>query len=128
MIGGNDVVFGAVGDSASLEACARIIRKCWPDVRFEDAVTGAKYSRTADVPFGSIKELLAYPNQEAEACWDSDSPDSPENSMLSIIVRERDVTVVLDNPCTPEMRSILEGIRGALWTYVEATYTDTRAA
>jgi hypothetical protein len=42
MIGGNDIVFGAVGGPASLEACARIIRRRWPNVRFEDAVTGSE--------------------------------------------------------------------------------------
>jgi hypothetical protein len=122
MIGGNDIVFGAVGDSASLEACARIIRKRWPHARFEDAVTGDKYERLNDIPFGSVKQLLAYPSKEAETFWDTDRPDSPENSMLYIIVREEDVTVVLDNPQTADMQFILEGIHGALWSYVESNY------
>jgi hypothetical protein len=122
MIGGNDIVFGAVGDSASLEACARIIRKRWPHARFEDAVTGNKYAHLTDVPFGSVKELLAYPNEEAEACWDADRPDSPENSMLYIIARDEDITVVLDNPRTADMQFILDGIHGVLWAYVESTY------
>lgn len=82
MIGGTDVVFGAVGSSASLEACARIVRRSWPQVRFEDAVTGDKYERLADVPFGSV------------------------------IARKNDITVVLDNPDTADMRLIIEGIRG----------------
>ena len=43
MIGGNDIVFPAVGDSATLEACAQIVERFWPKVRFEDAVTGEKY-------------------------------------------------------------------------------------
>lgn len=122
MIGGTDQVFKAIGDSASLEACARIIRKRWPLVRFEDAVTGDKYARLNDIPFGAVKELLAYPNQEAEDSWDADSPDSPENSMLNIIVRETDITVVLDNPHTADMQFILEGIHGALWAYIESSY------
>jgi hypothetical protein len=122
MIGGNDIIFGAVGDSASLEACARIVRKRWPDARFEDAVTGNKYACLTDVPFGTIKELLVYPSKEAEACWDADRSDSPENSMLYIIARDEEITVVLDNPDTAEMQFILDGIRGVLWTYVETTY------
>jgi hypothetical protein len=122
MIGGNDIVFGAVGDSASLEACARIIRRVWPHVRFEDAVTGDKYKHITEIPFGSVRELLAYLSKEAEASWDADSPDSPENSMLYIIVRENDITVVLDDPDAAEISLILEGIRGALWAYVESTF------
>ncbi len=67
MIGGNDIVFPAVGDSAALEACARIVGRCWPDVRFEDAITGDKYRRFGDIPFGKVRELLAYLSAEAEA-------------------------------------------------------------
>jgi hypothetical protein len=122
MIGANDIVFSAVDDSASLEACARIIRKFWPSLRFEDAVTGEKFARMTLIPFGNVTELLAYPNEEAEASWDADRPDSPENSMLCIINRDNDITVVMDNPNTPEILLILEGIRGALWTYVESTF------
>jgi hypothetical protein len=110
MIGGRDIVFQAVGDSAALQACARIVGRHWPHARFEDAITGNKYQRLDDIPFGSVRELLAYSNAEAEAAWDADSPDSPENSMISLIFRPEDITVVLDNPNTVEMRSILDAI------------------
>ena len=122
MIGGNDIVFKAVDSAASLEACGRIIGKRWPLARFEDAVTGDKYSRLADVPFGLVKELLAYPSKEAEASWDADRPDSPENSMLYVIARENDITLVLDNPDTADMRYIVKGIRSMLWGHVESNY------
>ena len=122
MIGGNDIVFPAVGDSAALEACARIVGRRWPNIRFEDAITGDKYQRLGDIPFGKVRELLAYPNAEAEAAWDADSPDSPENSMLYLIARPADITVVLDNPNTAEMRSILEAIRDLLWSDILFTY------
>ena len=122
MIGGNDIVFPAVGDSASLEACARIVGRHWPDARFEDAITGERYQRTGDIPFGKVRELLAYPNADAEAAWDDDRPDSAENSMLYLIVRPDDITVVLDNPDTPEMRSILGAIHDLLWTDILRTY------
>ncbi len=115
MIGGNDIVFPAVGDSAALEACARIVGRYWPDVRFEDAITGEKYQRLGEIPLGRVQELLAYPDAVAEAAWDSDSPDSSENSMLSLIVRNDDLTVVIDNPDTPQMKSILDDIRNCLW-------------
>jgi hypothetical protein len=126
VIGGNDIVFPAFGDSAALEGCARIVGRHWQDIRFEDAVTGDKYPRLGDIPFGLVRELLAYPDADAEAAWDSDSPDSPENSMLYLIVRPQDITVVLDNENTPEMRSILASIRDFLWSY--NSYTLTSAA
>lgn len=111
MIGGNDIVFPAVGDPATLEACVRIVEQHWPDVRFEDAVTGDKYRRLADIPVGNVRKLLAYPDAEAEAAWDADSLNSPENSILILIVRPGDITLVVDNPDTAVMRSILDSIR-----------------
>jgi hypothetical protein len=122
VIGGNDIVFPAVGDSAALEACARIVARHWPNIRFEDATTGDKYQRIGDIPLGRVRELLAYPNADAEAAWDADSPESPENSMLYLIVRPEDITVVLDNPDTAEMRSILDAIHHLLWTDILFTY------
>jgi hypothetical protein len=126
VIGGNDIVFPAVGDSASLQACARIVKRFWPGIRFEDALTGDKYQRLEDIPFGNVRELLAYPNADAEAAWDADDADSPENSMLYLIVRPDDITIVLDNPETTEMRSILNAIHDLLWA--DITFTYARAA
>jgi len=115
MIGGRDIVFPTIGDPASLEACARIIQRHWPNIRFENAVTGDKYERLSAIPFGKVRELLAYPDADAEAAWDGDSSSSAENSMLYLIVRPRDFTVVIDNPDTDEMQSILKAIRYSLW-------------
>lgn len=122
MIGGNDIVFPAVGDSASLEACARIVKRHWPNARFEDAITGDKYHRLYEIPFGRLRELLAYPNADAEATWDADNPGFVENSMLYLIVRPEDITVVVDNPGTAEMQSILGAIRDLLWTDILSNY------
>ncbi len=122
MIGGNDIVFPAVGDSASLEACARIVNRRWPEARFEDAVTGDKYQHLGDIPFGKVRELLAYPNAAAEAAWDADSAVSGENSMICLIVRPEDLTLVLDNPQTAEMQSILGAIHDLLWTDILFAY------
>lgn len=122
MIGGKDIVFPAVGDSASLEGCARIVARHWPDVRFEDAITGDKYGRLGEIPFGKVRELLAYPNPAAEAAWDADRPDSPENAMLYLIVRPDDITAVVDNPDTDEMQSILSSIHDLLWLDILFAY------
>lgn len=116
MIGGSDVIIPAVGDPAALEAYARIIGRHWPDARFEDAITGKKYRSVGGVPFQAVSELLLYPDPRAEAAWDADSPDSPENSMISLIFRPEEITVVLHDPTTPQMSSILDEIHRALST------------
>ncbi len=110
MIGGNDIVIPAVGDSAALEACLRIVQRHWPHARFEDALTGDKYSRCGEIPLGRVREVLAYPDADAEAAWDADSPDSPPNSMLYLIVSPNFITAVLDDPTAADMHSILEFI------------------
>ena len=114
MIGGTDIVFPIPGDAAALESCARIVALRWPGIRFEDAITGDKFDHLADIPFGLLRELLAYRDAASEAAWDTESPESPENSMLYLIGRPEDVTVVVDNPDSFEMRSILAAIRDAL--------------
>jgi hypothetical protein len=121
MIAGHDIVFPAAGDAAGLEACARIVARKWRHARFEDAETGEKYFRLEDIPFGNVRDLLVYANPEAEAAWDADSPDSAENSMLYLIARPEDLTVVVDNPNTTEMHSILGAIRGLLRPYILRT-------
>lgn len=120
MIGGTDRVFDAVGDSASLEACIRIIRKKWPQARFENAETGEKYSTINDIPCGSVRELLVYSDATAEESWDHDRPDSPRNSLISIFVRPTEVTIVVDDPESPEMTFILDGIQHVLEYYTHS--------
>ena len=108
MIGGHDVVIPAVGSPASLDACARVVQRQWPMARFENAETGDKYSSYGEIPIGQVRHLLAYPDAQAEAYWDADSPDSPINSMLSLILGEQSVTAVLDDPtaarCPPSWK------------------------
>jgi hypothetical protein len=114
MIGGTDIVIPAVGDSTSLEACARIVQRRWPHARFEDAETGDKYARYGDIPLDRVRELFAYVDDKAEAAWDADCPDSPPNSMLYLIQSPDYVTVVLDDPNTPDMRAMLKSLQTAL--------------
>jgi len=106
-----------------LDACARVVQRQWPHARFENAETGEKYSTYGDIPIGQISHLLAYPNEEAEALWDADSPDSPVNSMLYLILAEQSVTAVLDDPTAGEMPGILEGIK----TMMEMEILNTAA-
>ncbi len=92
MIGGTDIVIPAVGDHAALDACARIVQREWPQVRFENAETGEKYRCYGEIPLARVRHLLASPGPEAEALWDADSHDSPPNSMLYLILSPDYVT------------------------------------
>jgi hypothetical protein len=90
------------------------VQRQWPSARFEDAETGTKYSSQSKIPIAQVHQLLAYPDAEAERLWDNDSPNSPANSMMQVIVGEQSITVVVDDPQLGEMPAILEGIRAGL--------------
>ncbi len=114
MIGGTDIVIPAIGSPEALDACARIVGRYWPRARFEDAITGEKYSHYGDVPIGTIRELLIYPDASAEAAWDGDSPGSAPNSMIYLLLSPGSVTAVVDDPEEAGMTPILESIRNVL--------------
>ena len=122
MIGGTDIVIPAVGDPATLDACVRIVQCYWSHARFENADTGEKYTRYGDIPFGRVSELFVYYDESAEAAWDADSPDSPPNSMLYLILSPNFVTAVLDDPNAGEMRAMIRSFRTTLWTDILNTY------
>jgi hypothetical protein len=114
VIGGTDIIIPSTGDAAALDICARIMRHYWVSARFEDAVTGDKYAQYAEIPFGSIGELLVYRDPESERAWDSDDANTLANSMLYFIRSRNAMTVVVDDPDTAEMRSIVASLRAEL--------------
>jgi hypothetical protein len=128
MIGGTDIVIPAIGDAATLEACARIVQRRWPHARFEDADTGDRYKRYEDIPLGRVREIFAYADDKAEAAWDADSLESPPNSMLYLILDRDSVTAVLDDPATPEMQALLESMRNLLRERMLSPYLEEKYA
>lgn len=123
MIGGIDVVVPAKGDSGALDACVRIIREYWPNAVFENAESGDKFSRYPELSFGKLRELLIYPDKDAEKAWDKGDADVCKNSMLYLIRSSDNVTLVTDDPSTPEMQAILDSMRQSLEDlYSQMTY------
>ncbi|HQU44156.1 MAG TPA: hypothetical protein PK867_15155 [Pirellulales bacterium] len=122
MIGGTDIIIPATGDPAALDICARIVRRYWPQARFEDAVTGEKYAQYGEIPLGCVRELLVYRDAHAESAWDADDANSPENSMLYLILSGDSITVVLDDPDAADMRSIVGSLRTSLEAAIQRTY------
>lgn len=113
MIGGTDVALKTAGDPETVEAFVRVIRHVWPEARYEDAETGTRYARLGDIPFGQVKELLVYPDWDAVQLWD-EGRDAPENSMIDLVRRDQDVTLVCDAPQRGTIQTILEGARGLI--------------
>lgn len=121
MIGGTDIVIPATGDPAAFDICARIIRRYWPHARFEDAVTGNKYEQYGDIPLGGVRELFIYRDAHAEAAWDADDANSPANSMLYLVLSRDSITLVLDDPDSAEMRSLVASLRTSLESAIQRT-------
>jgi hypothetical protein len=130
MIGGTDIVIPWRGDPAVLKECVHIIQQHWPQARFENALTGEKCPSYADVALGAVRELLAYRDASSEALWDADGAYASANTMIYLILSSDCLTVVLDDPNTEEMRSLLEALRKTLQmeTDGKATPSPTAAA
>jgi hypothetical protein len=124
VIGGTDIVIPARANSESIDACARIIREYWPEVTFENALTGEQYLHYKDLPFGQIKELLVYPNRSAQEAWDRGDESAPTNSMMQILLSPTNVTLVVDDPRADQMCSILESIRECLVPEFGRVFTE----
>lgn len=124
MIGGTDIVIPAKGDPEALDVCARLIREYWPAARFEDALTGEKFERYEELPFGCLRELLIYPNAVAEMAWDQGDANAIANSMVYLILSPTCVTLVIDDLGTPQMQSMLESIRSSLAMEILNTYAE----
>jgi hypothetical protein len=87
-------------------------------------VTGDKYRDYGDIPFGNTRELIIYADAGVEAAWDADSPESPPNSMIYLLLASNSVTAVVDDPGAVAMRSFLESIRRVLGMDILNTEVD----
>jgi len=124
MIGGTDIVIPAKGDPEALDASVRMILEYWPQARFENALTAEKYNHYEELPFGRLSELFVYPDALAEKAWDQGDANAPVNSMLYLILSADNMTVVLDDPYTNEMRSMLALIQSSLTWEISSTYAE----
>ncbi len=124
MIGGTDVVIRAKDEPETLDACVRIIREYWPHAQFEDALTGEKYNRYHELSFGQLRELFVYPDAMAESAWDRSDGNAATNSILYLILSPQSVTVVVDDPATEPMRSLLASIQSILTQDIFGTYAE----
>src|SRR5260370_39697202 len=129
MIGPTDIMVPPTADAVvTLDVSARIIQRHWNHARFEDPATGKKYRTYDEIPFSHLEELLAYRNAQAEALWDSDSPESPVNTMLHLIFFPKCIKSRTDDQNAPNIQSIRESIRASLRMDILNTYALNRYA
>lgn len=115
MIGGTDIVIPTKGGFAALDACLRVIKKVWPQALFEDAANGHKVDRYELLPIGQLNELFVYRDSNVSRAWDEKGADpSLTNTMLHLLLSDRAVTVVVDDPTDTTIRPLLEAMQTAL--------------
>ena len=117
MIGGIDVLLPSrASRQQAIVASLRLIRRFWPTAVVEDAYTSQtiELSRAALLP-ETANDLFVYPNRETAAKWDQLGAE-PElaNTMIHLLVRESQVTVVVDDPDAGIIPAIIAGLRSVL--------------
>lgn len=116
-IGGVDTIFATLaepGNAAML--CLRAIRRFWPRAVTEDAETGEQFDLAQEgfLP-EAISEFLVYRDPEAVAQWtELGAVPQLANTMIHLLVKDKEVTVVVDAPKAEPMWQVLESIRKGL--------------
>jgi len=114
MIGGIDVYIPTRAGNSSVEIAVRAVRQIWPNAVFENGLTGDRYNRFSEIPFGEIEELFVYCSTAAADIWDSEGaiPDV-YNTMVHIIADKEMIIAVVDEK-DAAMERILAAIRSGL--------------
>jgi hypothetical protein len=114
MIGGIDIHIPSKAGGLSIEVAARAIRQAWSGAVFENGITGDRYDRFGEIPFGDIEEIFVYRDAASAAIWDAEGA-VPEafNRMIHLIHDEGWVTAVVDER-TDEMNEIIAAIKSSL--------------
>lgn len=97
-IGGTDIVFRCPGCPAAMDACVQVILAYWPKATFEDALTGEKWARYQDIPFGKVTDLFIYGEH-----------------LIYLIRRTADITLVLLEPMPEMMESVRLALKHLPW-------------
>ena len=98
MIGGIDIAIPTQAGDLSLVAAVRAIMQYWPKAVFEDGVTGERYARLTEVPFGRIGEIFIYRDSAVADAWEAEGA-VPElyDTMVHVIADHDRITLVVDS-------------------------------
>ena len=116
MIGGSDIAFQHAFKHAgsALELVAKTLRFRWPKAVYQNADTGVRYASYATVPFGQMRELFVYKDEDAFASWEKLGADaSNRNTMVHALASNDSVTVVLDE-IDAFAKSVLESVKESM--------------
>jgi len=114
MIGGIDIRLPSKAGLESIEVATRAVRQSWPRAVFEHGDSGERYAYFWQVPFGELRELFVYRDNEVANVWDArGAVPEVSNTMIHIIYDDDLITLVIDQR-DAQMDTIVEAVRSAL--------------
>lgn len=128
MIGGIDIRIATRAGVLSAEVSVRAIRQKWPRAVYENGLTGDRYDKFSDIPFGELTELFVYRDSNAANLWDAEGAvPNAYNTMIHLVADRDTITVVIDER-DREMESIIAAIRSGLADEILCTSAALEAA
>lgn len=100
----------------------KAIELIWPDLVIKRAGAKQTWQTWRAVPFAQQHELLVYKSSEHAGKWKALGADpSLTDTMVHLLRGDRELTIVIDNPDSAEMRRFLlsmqPGLPGVLDSY-----------
>lgn len=117
MIGGEDIVIELpdLAPSVTLPAAVRYLLDGWTAAVTQDADTGRRFDRFAEIDFGNLREVFVYRDEEAFNSWDRLGADvSNANQMIHLLASVGRLTIVVDDLHDIVSASIVRGLRDRL--------------
>jgi hypothetical protein len=117
MIGGVDIRIPTGAGESSLIVAARAIRQYWPHAVFENGSTGHRYQSYWDTPLDQLEEVFVYRDLAAADVWDAEGAvPAAINTMIHVIADDGLATIVVDEPQSAAMKTIVAAITSGLQT------------
>ena len=108
----------------------RLIKLIWPDVVVQDANSGdiAEIGGNVLIP-EMMTDAFVYQNEDMMKKWEELGAE-PElaDTMIHILVRNEEVTIVVDDPDLESSRKFISGMKSALHMNIFAMATPHRGA
>ncbi|HRX87125.1 MAG TPA: hypothetical protein P5572_19030 [Phycisphaerae bacterium] len=115
MIDGKDIVIRTGAGAQSFDLLLRVVRRRWPAMVVEDAVSGKVFRDYTELPFSAIEEILIYRDQPAVVKWQRlGACDELRGTMIHALVSGNELTVVVDGDPPAEVVDLVDSIRHAV--------------
>lgn len=129
MIGGQDVIIPTNSPLAAIDLAVRTVKRLWPSAVLEDGETGEVLQPYREMRLAGRREILAFKDIQASKRWaDVGADDSTKGTLIHLLVSPGELTVVVDDEPSPEMKAYVRTLCRALTQDLFADYAVRTAA